>query len=254
MKKNMYPFLFCLLVPFISSACSCLDFIYFCESVTQSSHVVRGEILNKYEVEGMDEFDKTFYMDVLVVENILGDLTVDTINIVNSSTSCDLYHDGFEIGDEVILNSIDENRIDDLTGRPFASPGGCGSTLLRLGDDGIVKGGIREDLKSQTLDEFRSSIGTCSDLTALDRWIEKIDQRLHVFPNPSSENVFVRTSFRLEEELTFELYNATGQLVQKELFNFDREYNLRVKDYPRGVYFLKIKIRDQSLVRRIVKK
>jgi len=253
MKKYIYTFLFCLFVSSIVTACSCVDYVYFCESVTENSHVVRGEILNKYEIEGIDEFDTKFYMDVLIVENIIGDLTTDTISIVNFATSCDLFHDGFNVGDEVILNCIDENRIDDFSGHPYVSPGGCSSKLLTLNDNGIIEGAIRLDLNSQSFDEFKSEIGTCSELTVLDRWIEQIDEKVFIFPNPSSDDIYVATSFRLEEETSYELYDGTGQLLQKGLMNLNNQFKITIKNYPKGVYYLSLKIRDQFLIRKVLK-
>ena len=252
MKKNIYLFLFCLLIPSFLSACSCLYTTSFCESTTNSAPVIRGEILNKYEAEGINGYDKTFYMDVLVVERILGDLMVDTISIINFGTSCDLNHDDFEIGDEVILNSIDENKIDDLSGHPFLSPRGCTSILLTL-NDGIVNGLIRTNLTSQSLDDFKGDIGVCNDLTALDRDINEIDKRFFIFPNPSTENVFIVSGFSLNEKVTYELYDGVGQRVGNGKINLDDESKIEIKDYPRGVYILKINIKDQFLIRRILK-
>jgi len=252
MKKYIYTFLIWLCIAPFSFGCSCIDYVYFCESVTADAHVVRGEILNKYEIAGVDEFDVKFYMDVLIIENILGELTVDTVSVLNNGTSCDLSHDGFEVGDELILN-IDENRIDALSGHPYVSPGGCASGFLRLKEDGIVEGGIRADLTSQSLDRFKSEIGVCSELTALDRWIEQLDERLHVFPNPSSENVFVLISFPIEESGTYELYDALGKLLQQEAVNLGDRFKVNIEDYPKGVYFLKLKIRNQMVIRKIVR-
>ncbi len=252
MKKYFYTSLFCLFVSYNASACSCTGFVYFCEAVTENSHVVRGKILNKYEIDGGDEFIEKFYMDVLILENILGDLAVDTISIVNSNTSCDMFHDDFEIGAEVILNDIDENRIDDFSGHPYVSPGGCSSSLLFL-NDGIVQGGIRSDLKSQPFDEFKSEIGPCSKLTALDRWIKEINENLYIFPNPSQGDIFVMTSFQLEEEVSYELYDAVGKLMQEGLMDLNNQFNLGIKHYPKGTYFLKLNIRDQSLTKKILK-
>jgi len=252
MKKYIYTFLMWLLVTSFGFACSCIDFVYFCESVTEEAHVVRGEILNKYEIEGVDEFDIKYYMDVLVVENILGELSVDTVSVLNAGTSCDLSHEGFAIGDEVILN-IDENSIDAFSGHPYVSPGGCATGLLMLNEDGIVEGGIRSDLNAQSFEVFKSEIGVCSELTALDRWIEQLDKRLHVFPNPSSENVFVWISFPIEESGTYELYDALGKLLQQEAVNLGNRFKVKIQDYPIGVYFLKLKIRDQVLTRKVVR-
>lgn len=252
MKKYIYTSLVCLFTSSMALACSCIDYVYFCESTTENSHVVRGEILNKYETQGTNEFDTKAYMDVLILENILGVLTVDTVSIVNSFTSCDMNHGSFEIGDEVILNSIDENVIDDFSGHPYISPGGCTSILLTL-NDGIVEGAIRSDLSAQPIDDFYSEIGVCSELTALDRWIEQINERLYIFPNPSVEDVFVVLFLPLQEEGAYELYNASGQLMQKGLMNLNNQDKIEIKDYPKGVYFLKIKIRDQFLTRKILK-
>ena len=178
MKNYLYTLLFCLVSPSFLSACSCAGHLYFCEVTSENTPVVRGEILNKYQV------GENFYMDVMILETILGELTVNTLTIVNSNTSCDIVHLSFEVGDEVILNDIDENRIDDISGFPSVSPIACRSSLLRL-EDGIVAGGIRSDLNTQSFDEFKSSIGACSELTNVDQEISRIDNSLFLYPNPS---------------------------------------------------------------------
>ena len=247
MKKIIYLFLISLITPSLLSACSCEGHSYFCEITSENSIVVSGEILNRYEV------GEKAYMDVRVLETILGELTVNTLTIVNYTTfTCELSHLSFEVGDEVILIDIDETRIDPISGHPAVSPSICRTDLLRI-EDGIVTGGIRSDLNTQPLDEFKSSIGACSELTDIDRRIRELDNRLVVFPNPSSDDIFVDLSLRLEETASYELFNAIGQRIQEGLIRLNERSRIQIKYFSEGVYFLKIKVRDHSFTKRILK-
>ena len=247
MKNFLYTLLVFLVSPSFLSACSCDGHKFFCEATSENSLVVRGEILNQYQV------GENAYMDVMVLETILGELTVNTLTIVNQNfLTCELSHSTFEVGDEVILNNIDETRIDDISGNPSVSPGGCTTSLLRL-NDGIVTGGIQPDLNSQSLEEFKSNIGACSELTDIDRRISQLDNRLTIFPNPSSDDIFVDLTIRLEETASFELFNAVGQRIQEGLLNLNEQSKIQIKYFSEGVYFLKIKVRDEIITMRILK-
>ena len=246
MKKIIYLFLISLITPSFLSACSCEGHTYFCEITSENSIVVRGEILNRYVV------GENSYMDVMILETILGELTVNTLTIVNSILTCGFSHIGFEIGDELILIDIDETRIDPISGHPSVSPRICRTDLLRI-EDGMVTGGIRIDLNTQPLDEFKSSIGACSELTDIDRRIRELDNKLVIFPNPSSDDVFVDLALRLEETASYELFNAIGQRIQEGLIRLNEQSRIPIKYFSEGVYFLKINVRDHSFTKRILK-
>ena len=88
---------------------------------------------------------------------------------------------------------------------------------------------------------------------------ENIDKptQINIFPNPARENIYL--SFRLEKEenIGIEIYNAFGKL-EKRIFqnkNFDKGFfqeNIKVKNFSKGTYFVKIKIGEKVMVKKIV--
>ncbi len=255
MKTLLLSFLIGLFTYSISSACSCLNKSYFCEAIQEDSHVVRGEIIDIYEIEQANGFEFIHYIDLVIQENILGDFATDTISIVGSSiNTCNIVINSIvEIGQELILTGLDENNIDDVTGYPYMTLHLCSPNILFVNEDETVEGYIRPDLEIQSYEEFKLEIGICSDLTAIDRLLSELDRYIHILPNPTSDYLDIESDLGLEEPATIELYNAMGQLVHKELFNLKSWLRLETKNYASGVYFLKLQVRNQIVVRKIVK-
>ncbi len=244
MKKMIYTILFSFFAPAFLPACSCGYFSSFCEGVGLDSKVVVAQILNKYG--NGDLFMQ--YMDVEVEEVLLGEVTSEVLTIVNYGTSCDLFHDGFEIGDRLILNGVDETRIDDFSGNPSLSPGGCGTSLLTLKNN-TVTGFIKMDLNAQPFDDFKNEIGNCGNFING----EQVLENLYIFPNPTTQSINLYSDILIDEGLSFQLYTAAGQLVQEGNSSLPFPNGINVEAYPVGVYFLKIQIGDAVRTERIIK-
>lgn len=75
-----------------------------------------------------------------------------------------------------------------------------------------------------------------------------------IYPNPTQDKVYIENTSR--ELLTqFELFDATGkQLMTKELTKENSLIEVSLKDYPNGVYFLKVIGNDIMLNKQIIKR
>ena len=67
--------------------------------------------------------------------------------------------------------------------------------------------------------------------------------KIEVFPVPASEAVQI--SYSIEANLTYELYNTAGVLVQKGEVNAENK-SIQVDLLSRGIYFLKLKNENGS--------
>jgi lysyl endopeptidase len=76
-----------------------------------------------------------------------------------------------------------------------------------------------------------------------------------VFPNPTDGTVYIDVALEESEEVQLELYTVTGQLLQQintqntlsERFEFD------LKAYSAGMYFVKLRIGDQTYAKKVIK-
>lgn len=145
---------------------------------------------------------------------------------------------GHQIGQFVIERSFD--------GRQFSTVGSLGAKpdMLDYQYFDERKSQIayyRIGFKNQTGNMEYSAIRRIS-------WIDEID--FQVFPNPASEEVFIRSNAEVEEVV---LINALGQFVQLQpkgrQDGYQKEYPLPA--LPTGVYTLKIKVENQWHQKRI---
>jgi hypothetical protein len=84
--------------------------------------------------------------------------------------------------------------------------------------------------------------------------LEKFNE-FKVFPNPTDGTVYIDVALKASEEVQLELYTVTGQLLQQintqntitERFEFD------LKGYSAGMYFVKLRIGDQTYAKKVIK-
>jgi hypothetical protein len=82
--------------------------------------------------------------------------------------------------------------------------------------------------------------------------IEKINQSLNVFPNPSKNGHFTISSESMDEELTISVYNTVGQKI-KEIGKFWGSAHLDLSQSKQGVYVLIFKRGNQIVAtKRII--
>lgn len=83
------------------------------------------------------------------------------------------------------------------------------------------------------------------------------DHNLQVYPNPTSEEIFIKMNIENFVEVQVDIFNTFGSLEKNILSNavqpkgvFQQRINL--KDFSAGTYILKIQIGDKVFVRKII--
>lgn len=85
--------------------------------------------------------------------------------------------------------------------------------------------------------------------------LQKENIGFSVFPNPFLSNVTVQLDAPLNEQLEFQILNFSGQVVlEKTVEESNDSFLINLNDFPRGVYFLRIKTNREYLMRKLVKK
>ena len=76
---------------------------------------------------------------------------------------------------------------------------------------------------------------------------ENIDQKIQIYPNPTNDEIFVKTDLQIEK---VEVYSIIGSLLISEN-NFKEK--ISVSALPTGIYFLKIHTDKGLVVKKVVK-
>ncbi|MEM1323525.1 MAG: T9SS type A sorting domain-containing protein [Bacteroidota bacterium] len=71
---------------------------------------------------------------------------------------------------------------------------------------------------------------------------------LKIFPNPFETEATIELTDNPRGQATFNLYNLTGRLIQREQF-FGKQYQFKRKGLPAGAYFFEITVNEQQLGR-----
>jgi uncharacterized repeat protein (TIGR01451 family) len=79
----------------------------------------------------------------------------------------------------------------------------------------------------------------------------EVEISLKVYPNPSSDKIFVETNIAINGTLT--LSNLLGQVFDYQLFTSSEVSVLDIQHLPKGVYILSLKTDNGNVSRRIVK-
>lgn len=76
-----------------------------------------------------------------------------------------------------------------------------------------------------------------------------------VFPNPTDGIVYVNLGLKESENIRLELYTATGQLLEQVIAqdSTSEQFEFDLNMYSMGMYFVKLRVGDQTLVKKIVK-
>ncbi|MCX6153368.1 MAG: S8 family serine peptidase [Candidatus Kapabacteria bacterium] len=79
---------------------------------------------------------------------------------------------------------------------------------------------------------------------------------INVYPNPSSEKAYILMKLNDDLPANIELYDVTGTLLNSIfngiLYQTNAEIELNCKDYPNGVYFLKINIDGKIYIKNMI--
>jgi hypothetical protein len=82
---------------------------------------------------------------------------------------------------------------------------------------------------------------------------------LIVFPNPVDDDLLMEFDLLEQQDIFVQIFNTTGQLVSSNEFeNTSQGQNqLSIKDLnhlAKGIYFVKINVGDQFLLKKIIKR
>ena len=96
-------------------------------------------------------------------------------------------------------------------------------------------------------DEIDTTI-TDTTITDSSSLVNIVDNYTFIFPNPTSKEVNVQCSFRMQ---SLELFNEQGQRVNEWKID-SYHYLLNVEDYPKGNYILKIKTKSGTATKKVI--
>jgi serine protease len=127
------------------------------------------------------------------------------------------------------------------------------------------------DLEKCSSYEFRvqtiCNVNTSSDFsdififnTKCDVSIEAVEKgisKVAIFPNPFSENIFVDFSLNEKSAIELELITVDGRVILLNVLEkIIGEHSIEItdlKDLPQGIYFLKIKIDNNFIIKKLIK-
>jgi hypothetical protein len=146
---------------------------------------------------------------------------------------------GFDAGDILVTNGAVSN----LTGTYQAdiTPSAKGFVTAQILANAVSEG----NFMSNTLSiKYVDKISVISDITGIP---------FHIYPNPTDGKIWFRLPAGVDvSQLTFELYNITGQLVKS--FSNLQESGLDLSDQLKGMYTLRIRNSTSGRIEKIVLK
>lgn len=191
-------------------------------------------------------------MDVKILETLQGTVTEDSITIISYGTSCDVFFDIFEVGEKIVLRYNDLETGNANAHFPMTHFGACTTSFLQFSDNQIV-GSIEPNVSFKNYDDFKNDVGDCSDLTFIDTTPEKLEKYINLSPNPTNDFTTLYFSILNPSEISIELFHSNGQLISS-LNNFStNNYALDLSSAAVGFYYVRIKYRDATVVKRVVK-
>ena len=108
-----------------------------------------------------------------------------------------------------------------------------------------------------TVDRTSVYIGGCSEVRSYHYLCENPNgveelfvEKIKIFPNPASQNIFIETENKLEK---IQIYNTLGQLVLTSKNLNDSKTEIDISDFQDGIYYFQIKFDSgKSLIRKVV--
>ena len=89
----------------------------------------------------------------------------------------------------------------------------------------------------------------CIEVDSCFSAINDFNEKISIYPNPVVNQINFK--FTSEQSHLISLFDITGKLVDEILTN-DSNYNLSVKRYKQGIYFLKIENKDNLFFKKII--
>jgi len=223
----------------INFACSCLTPDSFCESITSSNGELNASAILRGKVLDTGPSGKEVKVDQVIYGNI------NQSKITIGYGFCDINYQGLEDGKEFIIALGQSNTGFQLVG--------CAISFLEI-DNEVVLGKIAPGLRSVDYDEL-SSVMECGDAFSL----LNLSSHLSLFPNPTDGELNIKninTNIGLQN-LEVHIFDITGRLIST--YKRDEEllqseiWELNIKDFPVGVYIVRVSINSFSSSYKVVK-
>lgn len=190
----------------------------------------------------------TQYMTVDVVEQLVGDMSYDSITILGQDGwNCGELLNPFGLGDELIL-SLYPAVFDPADNDTFYLDG-CVLTWLRI-NEGMVEGNIFESPSSMDYEVFKEDFMNCLDFTVSTDEVDVIEDGFSLQPNPVENEILIRSENLLIEKVV--IFSVQGHLLMEKDIPKQNEMQLNLKDWEAGIYLVSIQTKTESIVKRIV--
>ena len=170
---------------------------------------------------------------------------LDNVDVQGGSAVCGENMDLFEVGDSVIFA---------LTWTNYSTPidtlflgGVCVHKYLRY-QNGKVVGQIHEDIQAMEYEKFKTNPYDCMSSTATE---ESMELKIELFPNPVNDFLTINSNDLQLSEI--EVISTDGNMLLSKQVNQVNFSNLDLSNFPPGIYFIKIRTRENEIVKKISK-
>lgn len=76
---------------------------------------------------------------------------------------------------------------------------------------------------------------------------------LNLYPNPVTDKLYIQGSGSTAKIEEVRLFNILGDVIPTSILENDNTFSVDMKDYPAGIYFIRLMIEGQEFTRKIVK-
>jgi len=173
-------------------------------------------------------------------------LDIDNINIFQC-TSLDL-------ATNMTPESIDGEADGTISVMPNASQGPY-TYIWNTGDSTAIVAGIAAGTYEVTVTD---GFG-CIDVATIDLMVNtnEIDniQKINLFPNPTMDLATLDMTFSKTVDVQVQVLNVMGQVLFETSVGktTEEKLELNLEKYPDGMYFVRIKVDDQTIVKKLMK-
>lgn len=232
------------------SACTCDVDWSFCETVDDSYHIAEVEVLTIY-VDPHGDFE---YMDIKITETLQNGIAEDSLTVETSYLFChDLLLGQFSIGEKLIVNfaqiSFDSTSIANHSSIDFFS---CHTNFLRLNQN-EVNGNITPTLSAQDYSTFKNNLTACNDFIASTDQFDFLKNNISISPNPFSENLIISLNEVNLSDISITVFSPAGEIIISKNDFQNSVFDLSINNFPKGVYFIRVRYGESWLVKKVVK-
>ena len=124
----------------------------------------------------------------------------------------------------------------------------CGIESIELSQYEFTEEHIGENIVTMTVYDYAGNTSSCELLVTVEAGLSLTDNlfdNLLVYPNPSSDFIYLNTNFSLD----YTLYNSIGQKIS----NGKADYEIDISNLQFGVYYISFKKDSQTTIRKIIK-